>query len=142
MKRLPLAALMVGFAVGIAPAFAQTSRTTPRLNSQIQAEYRYDQETTANRLPRLPADDDVVQMEAFTVTEAIVRRDLERKLAAMAAAREAEKFKPLTGGRISTHQIGRVVADTGFWPIIEEREIKYAGGQDILLRVDLLRLKW
>ena len=88
-------------------------------------------------------EDPILHLETFKVSlpHSFFREAVEAGQHA-AAAREAEKFSLLTGGRIFARRLGASELDLGFWPWLVPRNLALYKNQDILISVDLLRLKW
>ena len=126
------------------------SETTPsaQLSRKLHEAYRYTPPSPAAAPkavePDPPQDDDaVVKLEPFTVTAfTTFEKDLAEAARRAAAAREAEKFSPLTGGLILAKQFGRVELKLGLWPELVPVEAEFPPRHAPKLLVDVIRINW
>lgn len=123
------------------------SSASATVQTAIKESFRYSSPTTPatpvrDKTQMILTEEPVVQLEAMTVVESILRRDLERTLRDRAAQAEEAKFKWTRGGLLKTKYIGRVQADMGIWPKLMEREHGAWAVREVILKVDLLNLRW
>jgi hypothetical protein len=108
-------------------SFSQLLSAEP-IHAQVQAE---------------PAKDgDVIVLDRMTIVESQRRRDVEKAITDRIAAIREERFAASKGGLLKTKQIGKVQMNLGLWPELFDNAPGKVGTQDIMLRVDILRLKW
>jgi len=91
---------------------------------------------------------DVIKLESFTVTESVLRHDLENAIRDHAAEQERTEtersFSWKRGGLIASQKIGKMTADLGLWPKVGASFQAGASGAKTIptLRVDVLHVRW
>ena len=88
------------------------------------------------------SDEPVVQLETMTIIDSFWRRDLQRKMRDNKDAAAAAEFKWNRGGLITTKQFAKLQADIGVWPKLFEREHGAWSAREIILKIDVLNLRW
>lgn len=82
-------------------------------------------------------------MDAFTVTEYLGRRSLEKAIRDRSGAADDRAFHWYKGGLIASKTFGNKVADLGIWPTLIVRQPGRVGTQlHPFLRIDVLRIRW
>jgi hypothetical protein len=109
---------------------------TARLKTEFKATYRY---APSDRGEEAPASDGepVLQLEPMIITRSL-ETDILAEARRQAEVRKAGEFSPLRGGTILSFQRGEI----GFWPKIVPVNATPVKKGDVLVSVDLLRLKW
>lgn len=82
-----------------------------------------------------PAENEVVKMEVFKITDWRIQRDFARMMDAEISRRRDEQFSATKGGAI--YKSERL--DIGFW---KHRDLFGDDGKTPLLRIDILRFKF
>jgi len=121
--------------------------TTVRDETKIILRSSFSQRLSAEPTPAQaqaePAKaDDVIVLDRMTIVESQRRRDVEKAINERVAAIKKEQFMATKGGLLKTKQIGKVQMNLGLWPELFDSAPGKVGTQDIMLRVDILRLKW
>ncbi len=113
-----------------------------RLISELKEVHRYVAAVPDESKPTA-LDEPVLQLERMVVTKPALRiEDLLAQARRAAEAEKARKFSPLTGGLIYAKNFGGKELNLGIWPrLVPTNETPMKKG-DVMLRVDLLRIKW
>lgn len=89
------------------------------------------------------ADESILQLDPIKVTRPVFRvEDLLAQARRAAEAEKARKFSPLTGGLIYEKNFGGKELNLGIWPMLVPTTETPVKKGEVMLRVDLLRLKW
>jgi hypothetical protein len=118
-----------------------------KVKEQLQAELReahtYVPPKPVESSPVL-ADESVLQLETVVVTRRALRiEDLLAQARRAAEAEKARRFSPLTGGLIYAKNFGGKELNLGIWPkLVPVDEIPSLKKSEVMIRVDLLRIKW
>jgi hypothetical protein len=114
-----------------------------RLKAELKATHTYVPPKPVESSP-IFADESVLQLEPVVVTRNFFRsEDLLAQARRVAEAEKARKFSPLTGGLIYAKNFGGKELNLGVWPrLVPLDEIPSLKKSEVMLRVDLLRIKW
>lgn len=89
------------------------------------------------------ADEAVLQLERVVVKKPDLRiEDLLAEARRAAEAEKAKQFSPLTGGLIYSKHFGGKELNLGLWPKLVPTNDTPVKKGEVMLRVDLLRIKW
>jgi hypothetical protein len=113
-----------------------------RLRTELKITHAYAPAPPVESSP-VVADDSVLQLETVVVTRPVFRvEDLLAQARRAAEAEKAKRFSPLTGGLIYAKNFGGKELNLGIWPkLVPTTETPVKKGE-VMLRVDLLRIKW
>lgn len=114
-----------------------------RLRAGLKEWHAYVPSKPADSTPA-QADDLVLHLDPIVVTRPVFRvDDLLAEARRAAAAEKAGKFSPLKGGLLYARNFGGKELNLGIWPkLVPVAEIPSLKKGEVMLRVDLLRLKW
>jgi hypothetical protein len=113
-----------------------------RLKADLREKHSYLPPKPVESSP-VPADEPVHQLDPVVVTRPGFRvEDLLADARRAAEAEKAKKFSPLKGGLLYSKKFGGRELDLGVWPkLVPVAETPVKKGE-VMLRVDLLRLRW
>ncbi len=113
-----------------------------RLKAELKEAHPYAPPKPVESHP-VVADDSVLQLDPIKVTRSVFRiEDLLAQARRAAEAEKARKFSPLKGGLIYAKNFGGKELNLGIWPkLVPTTETPVKKGE-VMIRVDLLRLKW
>jgi len=121
----------------------EAGRVQERLKAELKETHPYVSPKPVESSPML-ADEAVLQLDPVVVRPNVLRiEDLLAQARRAAEAEKARKFSPLTGGLIYAKNFGGKELNLGIWPkLVPVDEIPSLKKSEVMLRVDLLRLKW
>ena len=121
----------------------ETSKVKERLKAEIREAHTYVPPKPVDSSPVL-ADESILQLDPIKVTRPVFRvEDLLAQARRAAEAEKARRFSPLTGGLLYSKNFGGKELDLGIWPkLVPVDEIPSLKKSEVMLRVDLLRIKW
>lgn len=109
---------------------------TARLKTEFKETYRYAPSDPGEAAPALDGEP-VLELEPMIITRSL-ETDILAEARRQAEARKAKEFSPLRGGTIHSFRRGEV----GFWPTLVPIDATPVKKGEVMLIVDLLRLKW
>lgn len=120
----------------------EASKVRERLKAELREVHLYVLPKPVESSPVL-ADDSVLQLDPVVVRPNVLRiEDLLAQARRAAEAEKAKKFSPLTGGLIYSKNFGGKELNLGLWPMLVPTTETPVKKGEVMLRVDLLRLKW
>jgi len=123
------------------------STLSPELKATLKDLFTNSPHSQAAKIV-VPADEAVLQLEPFKVTDSTdFQLDIVRAARQRAAAKAARQFSFLKGGLLHSWTMGARQIDLGIWPMLvspnDQLSYRLALNQETLrIRVDLLRIKW
>lgn len=109
---------------------------TARLKAEFKETYRYAPSDAGEDVPTLDGEP-VLELEPMIITRSL-ETDVLAEARRQAEARQAKEFSPLRGGTIHSFKRGEI----GFWPMLVPIDATPVKKGEVMLVVDLLRLKW
>jgi hypothetical protein len=129
MKALLVAIALLALLPVLASAENNGKRTVAQeAVAKIRRAFPYDAATSQTNQEAKRSDNDVVAMEAFTVSASLAPRNLREEIDRGAQKMRAEHFSIIQGGAIFKMDIGRARIEFGTW---------YAGAG-----LNILRISW
>jgi hypothetical protein len=120
----------------------EAGKVRERLKAEIREMHPYAPPAPVESSP-LVADESVLQLDPVKVTRPAFRvEDLLAEARRAAEAEKARRFSPLTGGLIYSKNFGGKELNLGIWPMLVPTNETPVKKGEVMLRVDLLRLKW
>lgn len=108
-----------------------------RLKAEFKATYTYSPPATVEENP-VGDGEPILELEPMVITRPLSEVDIMEAARRAAEAREAKKFSALKGGTLLSFRRG----DLGFWPQIVPVDATPVKKAEVLLVIDLLRIKW
>jgi len=114
-----------------------------RLRAELKERHSYAPPKPVEDGKPAPIDDSVLQLEPVVVKKPVFRvDDLLAEARRRAEAEKAKQFSPLKGGLIYAKDFGGKELNLGIWPKLVPTNDTPVKKGEVMLRVDLLRLKW
>ncbi|WP_221032317.1 hypothetical protein [Actomonas aquatica] len=98
-------------------AFGADPSVTVKAQELIQQEFKFDPAKVEVPEPEAEPEDEVVTMPAMTVSAALQRRDLEKKIQEQERLLETRTFSFIRGGTVLERELGPTKIELGSWAV-------------------------